>query len=170
MANETVQSKVVEPEEEDEESINENQNQTIEATEADIQKVSSLTDASEKPRYDRLTELTIESVGVRKSKEAKVDGNGDKYYSWRVIVKYSDKSTESFGGLRQYPDRTWYGPDSAYGEVKGMLETHIEAERKLSLQEFVKELYGKKVKVKSRDWKVGNQTGYKNIPIEFAEE
>lgn len=164
---ETVQSRVVEVE--DAESIQEKENQTIEATESDIEKVSSLADTSEKPRYDTLTDLTIESVGVRKSKEPKTDGNGDKYHSWRVIVKYSDKSTESFGGLRQYPDRTWYGPDSAYGEVKGMLERHIQAERRLSLQEFVKELYAKKVKVKSRDWKVGNQTGYKNLPVEFME-
>ncbi len=165
MQNETTQSKIIG----DEEEINENQNQTVEATEDELKEVSSLSDVSGKPRYDKLTLLTIEAVGVRKSKEPKIDGNGDKYHSWRVILKYSDKSTESLGGLRQYKARTWYGPDSAYGEVKGMLERQIQAQRKLSLQEFVHELYAKKVKVKSRDWKVGNQTGYKNIPIEFVE-
>jgi len=154
----------------DEEEINENQNQTVEATEEELKNVSSLSDMSGKPRYDKLTLLTIESVGVRKSTEPKTDGNGDKYHSWRVILKYSDKSTESLGGLWEYNDRIWYGPDSAYGEVKTMLEKHLNAPRKLSAQEFVHELYGKKAKVKSRDWKVGNQTGYKNIPIEFTEE
>ena len=116
-----------------------------------------------------LTDLVIESAAARKSNESREDGNGDSYYSWRVVIKYSDKSTESLGGLRQYEDRIWYGPDSAFGEVKGMLEKHLGTDRKLTLDEFIKELYGKKVKVKSRDWSVGGQKGYKNIPVEFVE-
>lgn len=141
---------------------------------SEMSSISGLPNSSEKPKYPKAVELDIESVSVKKG-EIKEDSNGEKYFTARVILKYSDMCQEGLSGLRVYvdkdgkPERVWNGPQSAYGEIKSMLEAFTGTTEKFSLDTFCKELHGRKVKVRTKEVVFGTQKYYKNMPIEFLE-
>ena len=114
----------------------EKSNATKEPTQDELDALNKMTDTSEKPEYKKMVELTIDGVSIRKSVEPIADTTGEEYLSWRVQLKYSDKQTESFGGLRQYPDRLWYGDNSAFGRLKTNLENFLEVDHKLSFSDL----------------------------------
>lgn len=138
-----------------------------------LAKVPNSGEATERTRYDKPINLTIDKVSVSKLEEVQTDKSGGKYVLYRVMLHYSNNEIEGLGGFRAYldekgkPNRIWNSEKSAGGEIKKMLEGFLEVEDPMSFHQFVSNLQGMKVRVRSKDWAVGKDKGFKNLPIEF---
>lgn len=126
----------------------------------------------EKVRYDKPINLTIEKIGVSRTEKPKIK-DGDKYHEYRINITYSNGEKESLGGFRAYldendkPDRFWSTEKSAAGRIKKMLEVFLELSEPLSFYQFISNLHGQRVRVRSEDWSVMGEKGFKNLPMEF---
>ena len=158
------------------ESENDNENKlvalSIEELRA-LEKVPNSGKAVEKNRYDKPVNLIIEKVSVSKIAEPTVSKDGDKFITYRINLHYSDGGKEGLGGFRAYldsngkPDRFWSTEKSAGGKIKRMLEGFLEMKEPMSFYQFASNLQGSRVRVRSEDWAVNGQKGFKNLPIEF---
>lgn len=128
----------------------------------------------DKVRYDKPVNLVIERVSVSKVSKPESE-DGDNYISYRVNLHYSDGVKEGLGGFRAYldssgkPDRFWSTEKSAGGKLKKMLEGFLELKEPMSFYQFVSNLGGMKVRVRSEDWAVNGKRGYKSLVMEFLE-
>lgn len=160
----------------DEEEETEKENKLVALSEDEfrnLEKVPNSGKATEKTRYDKPVAMTIEKVSVARVDEVKTSKDGDKFVQYRVNLHYSNNENEGLGGFRAYldekgrPDRFWSSEKSAGGKVKKMLEGFLELKEPMSFHQFVSNLQGMKVRVRSEDWSVQGQKGFKNLPIEF---
>lgn len=139
-----------------------------------LAKVPNSGEATERTRYDKPINLVIDKVSVSKLEDVQTDKNNGKYILYRVNLHYSNGEVEGLGGFRAYlddkgkPNRFWNSEKSAGGEIKKMLEGFLEVDDPMSFHQFVSNLQGMKVRVRSKDWAVGKDKGFKNLPIEFS--
>lgn len=145
-------------------------------TDADMKRISDAPNSAQKKRYPKPVQLTIESATAKRAEKLEGDTNESQFYRVKVILQYSDKSTEGLGGLRAYIDpvtkqidRIWYSEKSAYGSIKKLLEDAVGAPQPLTLEQFVAELHGKIVRVRTQTQEVAGNKYEKNLPIEFVE-
>lgn len=127
-----------------------------------------------KPKYPKPVNLSIDKVGVSRSTKPKESKNGDKYFDYRVIIHYSDGNKEGLGGFRGYLEgnkvtKFWSTEKSSAGRVKRMLEDHMELKEALTFYQFVSNLQGQKVRVRTEEGTIQSSGAKysKNMPIEF---
>jgi hypothetical protein len=138
-----------------------------------LEKIPNSGEAAVKTRYDKPTNMTIDKVQLTRMDGIETSNDGDRFIQYRINIFYSNGEKEGLGGFRAYlneegkPERFWNSEKSAGGKIKKMLEGFLELDEPLRFTEFVEKLQGLKVRVRSDDWVVGKDKGFKNLPIEF---
>lgn len=139
---------------------------------------------SNKPEFKRpqeclITEAKFQTDNILVDKEKGVALPKDEQYKkhWiNVKFKYIDKETktekffsQTYGSIREYPDRLWFGTGNNLAKLKELLEAFISYPLE-SVWEMEKVLVGQRCSVKSESWEVGNNKGFSNKILDFLDE
>lgn len=135
----------------------------------DMAKHGSTVVTSGKPVFDKLTPVVIVGYEYKRASQPKKDTSGNEYHPVRCILSYSldngkQKINEGYGGIREYPDRWYAGPETAFGRLQKILKDTFEYDGSL---DGVKVCVGKIGVIKTETGTVSGTKYTKNMIQHF---
>jgi hypothetical protein len=126
----------------------------------------------QKPLFESNTNATIKGIELIRAQSPKTDKKGKEFYDMIlkvtcIIDGQTDsegkplETTDNYGGLREYPNGLWNGPDSAFGKLRTKAEE--EDSNIKTYTDLLRFLPQKKVKIRTERPNYQGQEFKKNV-------